>query len=79
MPADMFSPRVTFTTVSGWGTKKHGAGTLISASGEVYVGEWALNKKHGRGTLTAPGGDSHHGVWREGALEAGEEAGAHSC
>jgi len=44
----------------------NGKGTLTSADGFKYVGEWKNGQPHGQGILTSPEGSAKTGIWRYG-------------
>ncbi len=46
--------------------ERHGRGTLTSASGDKYVGEWKNDKKHGHGTYEYSSGEKYKGEWEQG-------------
>ena len=52
----------------GWKSdKKSGKGTMVYASGNVYVGDWVGDVKNGRGKMTwITSGESYEGEWVDG-------------
>lgn len=44
----------------------HGEGTLITASGDIYSGQWVQNRKEGQGTYKfSDGKQSYQGEFKE--------------
>jgi len=46
--------------------ERHGEGTEVFESGEVYMGQWRNDKMHGRGIYTWVNGDKYSGGWESG-------------
>ena len=45
--------------------ERHGRGTLTTASGDKYVGEWKNDKKDGHGVASLACGDKYVGEWED--------------
>ena len=46
--------------------EEQGRGTMVSASGDMYEGQWRGGKRHGHGKMTYATGDVHVGQYVEG-------------
>ena len=46
--------------------EQEGRGAMVSASGDMYEGQWLAGKRHGQGKMTYATGDVYEGEYLEG-------------
>ncbi|AJF97571.1 Morn repeat protein [Pandoravirus inopinatum] len=78
MRVDFREPREPRTGIYVWASgarydgefnecgQRHGYGSMVHASGDIYWGEWRDDKRNGHGSMIYVGGNRYEGEWRDG-------------